>query len=52
MSIFSPEAIFRSLVSAMGVTPEQVINAINLVATELEALKTEIAALKVSKPAV
>lgn len=40
------ESLFRSLVSALGVTPEQVTNAINLALSELETLKQEREAIK------
>lgn len=41
MSILNPEKIFRALVSGMGVTPEQIIGAVNSMMAELGAIKTD-----------
>ncbi len=46
MGMFDPEVIFRKLVAAIGLTPEQIIGMFNFVTTEIETFKREIAAFK------
>jgi hypothetical protein len=46
MALFDPEKMFRSLVQAMGVSPEQVQQALSLLFSELNTLKAEREAFK------
>lgn len=52
MSLLNPEKIFRSLVAGMGVTPEQIIGAINMMLTELNAIKSDREGFKVAASAM
>jgi uncharacterized phage infection (PIP) family protein YhgE len=52
MSFFSPEIIFRSLVSSLGVSPDDVRDALQMLFSELSTLKAERDAFKVGAAGV
>lgn len=52
MSMFNPEKIFRGMMAGLGVSPEQVIAAINSIMAELAAIKQDREGFKIAAAAM
>lgn len=52
MALFDPDKIFRSLVSAMGITPEQVVSLVTEIVTEVRTIRLEREAFKAASARV